>query len=637
MAEIKIFVSHRIDLDSTPIENSIYVPVRCGAVLDKRQNPIIIGDNTGINISDKREYLGEFTVQYWAWKNAHADYYGLCHYRRYLSFAEEHFPTDEKSQIIEKYLSPDSIHKHHLDDPELIHSIVEKYDVLVSEYADISKMYTPRGPQKNVFAHFSAYDNLLIKKDDITLVLDAITSLYPELGESARGYFNGKNFRGFNCFILRKDLFFKLCEIETNVLNAIHKSGKIDFSNRTSLGKRFFGFITEWIYGIYIYYLEQQRKYRIHSLQMVFFENTERPIPVDPQGNSVAVIYLTNRYLLPATQTSIQSLVQSKGPNTKYDIIIMHEELLKSEMTSTESFFSQYFGISIRFVNFRRMIPAASNRLRWERSDNVPYAVAFLPWILEHYSRVIFLHSDTLVYTDLYPLTKTDLAECYLAAPKDYLRIAEMYSNPEMQYAISNDFFLKNLNSFFSTSVMLMDLKAIREHISIDQVTRYALGNFSMQTALNHLAEGHVKLLDANWNAHSFSSPSLLEISNFLPAKLSDEIAKTLSNPYVVHFPMHPKPWIDPYIDYADLFWQTARSIPMYERLVATICSTFSSAAPSSPIESKSFPHRVADKLFPVGSLRRKLLKKICPRDSKLWNLLKRIYCSIHKKRGNLS
>ena len=63
MANVKIFVSHRIDLDSVVVENSIYTPVRCGAALDTKKETTIVGDNTGENISDKREYLGEFTVQ----------------------------------------------------------------------------------------------------------------------------------------------------------------------------------------------------------------------------------------------------------------------------------------------------------------------------------------------------------------------------------------------------------------------------------------------------------------------------------------------------------------------------------------------------------------------------------------------
>ena len=88
--DIKIFVSHRIDLNSVTIDNPLYIPVRCGATFDERTEEEIggmLGDDTGDNISEKRDSFCELTVQYWAWKNVKADYYGLCHYRRYLSFS----------------------------------------------------------------------------------------------------------------------------------------------------------------------------------------------------------------------------------------------------------------------------------------------------------------------------------------------------------------------------------------------------------------------------------------------------------------------------------------------------------------------------------------------------------------------
>lgn len=67
--KIAIFVSHRIDLKSMVIDNPLYVPVRCGAALDENdEGNVIMGDNTGDNISEKRISFCEYTVQYWAWK-----------------------------------------------------------------------------------------------------------------------------------------------------------------------------------------------------------------------------------------------------------------------------------------------------------------------------------------------------------------------------------------------------------------------------------------------------------------------------------------------------------------------------------------------------------------------------------------
>lgn len=638
MPNVKIFVSHRIDLDSVQVENSVYTPVRCGAALDTNVNPKMIGDNTGDNISDKREYLGEFTVQYWAWKNVQADYYGLCHYRRYLSFSERQFETDEKSQVIEPYLSPESIEKYHLNDPEHIQSVVKGYDALVGEYADVSRMYTPRGPQKTVYEHFIAYDNFLVKKEDVDLVLDTVDKLYPHLGKSAREYFAGRKFRGYNCFILRKELFSQLCEIEVNVLRHIHETGKVDFTYRSTLGKRAYGFFAEWLYGIFIYHLERQNCYKIKQLQLVFFEKTETQSYIKPKENAIAIAYLTNRHFLPMTQTSIQSLVQSKKPNTVYDIIVAHEELTGDEIKTTVAHFSQYKNVSIRFISFRAMIPTASNGLRWERNDNITYAAAFLPWILKDFSKVIYLHSDLLVYTDLTSLSQVELNGNYLAAPRDYLRICEAYKQPEIIEIREKRLQLTDHNSYFSTSLMLMDLNTIRKHFPVDLIIRYALGTYYFRDAMNRIFNDNVQLLSANWSLCAYSSPPIIELSNFMPDIFSKELKKASNSPYVFHYPMHPKPWLNPCNNDASRFWQIARSVPTYEKMVANfvICM---SAAGSVHAEGvllnsgmESFPRRISNILLPKGSLRRKFAKKICPKDSTLWNFFKKIYYALVRR-----
>lgn len=635
MSDIKVFVSHRIDLDSVLVKNSIYTPVRCGAALDNCVHATIQGDNTGENISDKREYLGEFTVQYWAWKNIKADYYGICHYRRYLSFSDERYQTDEKSQVIEPYLSPDTVHKYRLDDPDHIASVVEQYDILVNEYADISKFYTPRGSRPTVYQHFSAYDHFLVDKEDIDLLLDTIDMLYPDIGKSAREYFNEKNFRGYNCFILKKDLFFQLCDMEVNVMRAIAQTNQIDFTNRSSLEKRTYGFFCEWMYGIFIYHLEKQKKYRIKQLQLVFFEKTERPTYIKPIPHTTTVAYLTNRYLLPVTQTSIQSLIDSKCETSAYDIIIAHEELTPKETEATVNFFSQYPNISVRFINFRSLVPTASNGLHWERTDNLSYVAGLLPWILKDFSRVIYLHSDTLIYTDLQQLYQRDLGSCCLAAPRDYLRICEAYKDRKIQTLRQEKLLLSDHNRYFSTSVLLMDLQKIRNQYSCDLLLRYAFGTYYFRDAMNRIFSDQTLLLEANWNVCAYANGQIVELSQFMPDRFALELKKAHQHPWVFHYPFYPKPWGNPYDSDSSRFWLIARRIPMYESLFTNMCHALIGTAQHKPSLSfqstESFPRQISNIILPKGSIRREIAKKICPKDSVMWNFFKRVYYSIIK------
>ncbi len=57
------------------------VPMQAGAILTEKRISKVI-DSTGDNISERNRRYSEMTVFYWMWKNATADYLGLCHYRR---------------------------------------------------------------------------------------------------------------------------------------------------------------------------------------------------------------------------------------------------------------------------------------------------------------------------------------------------------------------------------------------------------------------------------------------------------------------------------------------------------------------------------------------------------------------------
>ena len=66
-------------------KNNLFLPIRVGAALASNDLGLQ-RDDEGDNISKKNPQYCELTAQYWLWKNAKADYYGLCHYRRFLCF-----------------------------------------------------------------------------------------------------------------------------------------------------------------------------------------------------------------------------------------------------------------------------------------------------------------------------------------------------------------------------------------------------------------------------------------------------------------------------------------------------------------------------------------------------------------------
>ncbi len=272
MSQIKIFVSHRTDIQSYLVENDIYCNMRCGAVFDDNASDIP-GDDSLDNISHKKPNYSEFTVQYWAWKNEKADYYGLCHYRRYLSFnTRKRFRTDDRYTVNYPILSEFSSKKFKLNDKKRISNYISNYDIVVNEPSDVRLVDTPDGIKDNVFNHWLAYTTEFIDKEIFLELKQIIKEAEPTYYESAMEYFAQVFHRGFNCYVLRKDLFFEMCRFQFNILDEIEK--RYDVSALDEKFQRTPGYVGEILYGIYIYHLQKQNKYRIAELQLVFFDST---------------------------------------------------------------------------------------------------------------------------------------------------------------------------------------------------------------------------------------------------------------------------------------------------------------------------------------------------------------------------
>lgn len=274
MKNIKCFVSMRTDVKHTNVVDSpLYVPVYCGAAFEKEKDSAILGDDTGDQISDKKEYLSEFTVQYWVWKNVQIDYYGLCHYRRYLAFQVPHIIPREADGLYRiPYLNKFFSEKLGLLDVETQMREIEKYDLLVNESVAVRHMPNINGQQETVYDHWKTAGSMLLDTNYIDYMLEIIQQRRPDVYDAACQYMFGGLTRGYNCYIMRAELFNSLNEFQFCILDGLREYAEV---HEISLSiKRTYGFIGEILYGIYIYYLLKQDKYRVKELPLVLIKNT---------------------------------------------------------------------------------------------------------------------------------------------------------------------------------------------------------------------------------------------------------------------------------------------------------------------------------------------------------------------------
>ena len=190
----------------------------------------------GGSISEKNPDYCERTVQYYAWKNEAADYYGFCHYRRFFAKNKK----GARPYLVMKKPDSEKLSGLLLSEEE-IRELCESYDVIVPEAENMGC---------SVYKQYCASD--LCKEDDLLLFENLICKKYPYLAAYAKKYLSNTKQYFCNMFIMKRDLFFDYCEHLFPLLEEFDKRKSAEENANPS---RTDGFLAERFLGIYILYL----------------------------------------------------------------------------------------------------------------------------------------------------------------------------------------------------------------------------------------------------------------------------------------------------------------------------------------------------------------------------------------------
>ncbi len=625
--DIKIFVSHRIDLDSETIDNPMYIPVRCGAVYDTREGVTMLGDDTGDNISDRRESFCELTVQYWAWKNVEADYYGLCHYRRYLSFSNQKFEnTDDFNHIIEPVYSKESIEKYGLDE-DSVAQVVKGYDII-----SLKPLHLDHLPHQKAI---TVYESL--KKNDTVFPIEAIDKLihifkqkYPQYSKDVDNYFGGYTWRGFNCYILKKHYFNEYNELLFDLLFALEKELPMWRYNQEQY--RVVGYMAEAIFAIYYNHLQKSSAVRTCEQPLVRFENIAKQVKLLPafsQSNIPILVASSNEYVS-FLSTLLISIRENASKDYNYDIIVISSNIRQTNKKIITQLFSDYKNFSLRFVDADQYLSGRHFYTAMHITPITYLRLAMLD-ILEYYDKALYLDCDVIVCGDISELFHTNVEDSYLAAAVDTVMAGwcNVKDNPQLAY--NRDMLgLKSEFTYFNAGIILVNLKEFRKNYTTKKLMDIAASKnwkWFDQDVLNMVCQGKVTILDNEWNvmAHLHDNPYQLA-EFFAPLKIYKRYLEVLNAPKAIHYAGRFIPCFVPQVDLAEYFWTYARMSPYYELILSAMMSNQIGLALHPELDGRSGARRLADKVLPKGSKRREFAKVLLPKGSLRWRFCKQIY-----------
>lgn len=613
MDNIKIIIAcHK---PSVLPKNSLFLPVQVGSSLSAKRLTGMEHDDTGENISYKNPAYCELTAQYWAWKNLQADYYGLCHYRRFLCFANTNAPKNVRNQYEAGVIDEFNLRRFGLENENEMRAIIEAHDIVVGERQQVSKLYTPRGNQKSAYKHWTAHDRALINVKDLEEMLDILEQVSPEVGKSTKEYLRGGTFLGFNCFVMKKALFCEMCAIEFKVLEELEKV--VDLSTYNQQLARIFGFMGEIISSGFVYHLEKQKKYKIKHVPLVYFNYTDA-IPQytpTPNDNAVTVFFDQSNELNFMFGVVLQSFLDNTEDNVNYDVFVAIRNLTPELKRIYTQMVQNNTNISLRFISVELYESMMLDQVEFSIS-----LLPFLPWLFPQHNRILAFGSDILFRQSVIELWNTDLNDCLAAAPADILtraRVNDIFRETEEKYLCRQ---MKQPLNYFSTKVMVIDAKKIRTTFrkkDIFEKCRNDEKNVRTPSEIvNVLLEGKIKTLSQKWNTMYESNDYLKYQLPYAPKNDYVQLLAARKSPAIISY-MPRDPWI-PQVNEVDVeFWSIAKRLPMYHKYIAHM-SYLSAPGHSDGRKTidKLFPHggkvrAFLIRLFPNGSLRRKATKKL--------------------------
>lgn len=626
--DIKIFVSHRIDKKSVQINNPLFYNVRCGADLDDASSDLL-GDNTGDNISKKRLSYCELTVQYWAWKNIKADFYGFCHYRRYISFAERIYNENNVGVIEYPQIDKTAIERFKLDETTMRKEI-EKHDIITNVSVPVKQSGDFFSVRDYCKKHPQGY-----KVEDIDILRSVIQEKYPQDLEFFDQFFDGPNNRWYNCYIMKANVFNDYATWLFDILFEFEK--RVDISTYSQEQLRVFGVMAERLWGVYLLKLFDQKTYRICEKQLVYFKSTTfTPKPHKYLKDSIPIFIPIKKDRIPLAYVTVDSILKKCSSENFYSITCLHVGMKKEDLHSIVSMKDQYSNVEISELDVSLYVERYRSVLHMQidEMDLISFSIFD---VCKEYPKIIFLSHYMMILSDIAEVYRQDIGNKYAAASVDSFILLSCYQNQSLKNYFETELRQIEPWQYYNFNFCILNIsQIITNYTALSFVKMANLYSYSSPFCdiLNSKLYGKIDKLPQEWSVVADCDGIIHDHGRFfLPYEEYSSYLMAYKNPKAIYFSWFATPWTNENVDCSDQYWQRLRNTEFYEKALCLLITKKSMDVVfksndhfNNNVDMRSGVRKMADKIFPIGSRRRQLVKCLIPKNSLRWKISKQIY-----------
>nr|WP_313709383.1 DUF4422 domain-containing protein [Brucella intermedia] len=620
---------------SSGIPDETYIPIHVGKN-GRKISFCAVGDDTGDNISGKNDTFCELTALYWMWKNTkNQEYIGLFHYRRHLNFSfvdtnENEWGVTEYDTLSEKYIETNQLTTIGAQ------TALKGYDIILPRKWDVRN-----AGSTSMYDHYKNGPEHHIR--DYELALKILREKYPEyapfvlkVNDSTSGYFT-------NIFVMKRDIFDKYCSWIFDILFELES--RIDLSSYSVQERRIYGYISEWLFNIFIEKLIfDHPELKLKTVQRTFIvETAPKPSPIPAFAeNNVPIVMAFNDDFASYAGTTILSILMNASRQKNYDFLIFDGGVSERNKELLNKTISSFENVSVRYLNPLPLFHSLNLPTHLHFSRDVYYRL-YIPDVCSHYERVVYIDGDTIVRGDVSDLFEIDLNGKPLGAVQDCVmtnfRKLKVPSIPstgslEAEIYLKNYLGLKQPSGYFQSGVIVFDIKESQSALPIIKNILESGKTywFPDQDILNIAYQDNVELIDERWNVFHGNG----DIKTFyekLPYDVRAKYFKSRENPLIIHYAGERKPWKHIDVDFSEDFWLIARHTAWYESMLFSYVKSHA----HTHTHTNTITHVVNNERQAIGirDVGRAIVNPFAPLGSKRRSLLRGCYHAIRRLTGN--
>lgn len=293
-------------------------------------------------------------------------------------------------------------------------------------------------------------------------------------------------------------------------------------------------------------------------------------IPFKEENNIPIILACDNKYT-PFTSVLLTSLRENSSPNYNYDVLLFQTDISNENKALLNACLLGKDNISLRFIDISSKIQDLKLRVFSYYSEAIYYRL-FAPWILKNYDKILYCDCDLVFNDDVANLFTMEMGDNLLGAIRDLGMILHK-NNPNDNFP--EDYYTEyleniNINNYFNSGVLLMNLKQFRESFNQNYMVKYIekkKWRFPDQDVLNIICADKTIMLESKWNTmpETLGGRTVENIITYLDPKYYEDYLLARKSPSIIHYAMREKPWkysITLDWELAKYFWKYAFSSP---------------------------------------------------------------------------